>query len=176
MDLNDNARWHWLFQSTWLVAESMANSRGGAWATILMPGMRPHAERLISPAGVRTVIAGMVMRRAERDAAINQLRIAKRDTIEAFRQYADATKETLAAHGQLTLLAGGTLLSEVARLPNLGSLKRDALALADMFSTMGRATLPSTPEVEQLLLLRAALAGDVGNVDLREQLFDLESR
>ena len=154
----------------------MARSRGGPWLTSFLPAIQPHADRVISPAGSKGIAAAINMRRAESPGAIVRLGENRQLLVDAIGRYAKARLESIAAAGQHVVSAGADLLHEMARLPVSGELKSDMAAVEDAWRTMSLVQPIRDDAVVAIPRLRQPLRDDPGNPDLREALFELESR
>lgn len=172
----EQVRWARVLQALWLVASATAKVRGGAYHTLLIPGVIDSAKALLSRKGICALLACLYSIRHEsprRGQAIDALL----ETADAkVRWFIEADPRTLPLAGSGSLTSGAELMNELARLPLNGGLTKHVAALADTFAVLSRIEPYSPGEAAEITRMRREAAAQPFNLGLRGELFDQESR
>lgn len=159
----------------WQIAETMGQSLGGVWVTNLLPAMAPIARECVEQRAVREVwvaVSSPDAGVARRNAAKMQCAMAQ----SAITAWAGAAPDEVVEAGFRALAAGSACCRALAALPIAPIRKRHLIALADAFETLSNLPDPRSGLAKEIFALRERVERAPDDRDLRDQLFDMESR
>lgn len=172
----EQARWARVLQALWLVAAATAKVRGGAYETLLIPGVTDSAQLTLGKNGIRSILGSLY--------AIEQESPRRREEVEALlfaadskvRWFIEADPSTLALAGSGSLAAGAELMEELARLTLDSGLRKHLTALEETFRLLSQIEPYTANEAQEISRLRQASANHPLDLGIKGELFDLESQ
>lgn len=159
----------------WQIACATAQSVGGVWATNLVPGLAASAERCCRAGALNA--AWIAAQSPDAGAAVRQgFRLEAALAHEAIQAFVRADSDRATEYGLAALTAGAAFFARIASLPIAPAQKRDWVALAEGLTALSKVPLPTSRLAHEITTARVALARSPCDQELKDRLFDLESR